>query len=79
MDNERHTLEAETAQAATAVGGPSAALGYGQPPFSGVVADCKIAVLRATLGIRALTDANLLNRLEELYFKGVKAGYELRL
>lgn len=55
---------------------------YVAPPVSldyGLVGDCKLAVIKAALGIQALGDEELLERLEDLYLQGVKAGYEAGL
>ena len=50
-------------------------------PFAGsaccsATADAKEAVLKVVLGIKSLPDAELLARLEELYWIGFKAGSE---
>ena len=46
------------------------------PEAEDIIARCHIAVLRAALGICALSEGELLDRLEDLYLGGFKAGNE---
>lgn len=47
------------------------------PSGYGVVGDCKMAVIRSAFGIQALSEPELLKRLEDLYLQGLEVGFSL--